>query len=68
MCLGIVMVKLNKQHRSNIWSSIDEKGLAALRLSWKKVLLIKKSLKSLSCILFYGKTRKNKERWNWSKN
>ena len=40
MYLSIMMVTCIKQHLSNIWGSIHE---ATLRLSWKKVLLIKKA-------------------------
>ena len=40
MYLSIMIVICIKQHLSNIWGSIHE---ATLRLSWKKVLLIRKA-------------------------
>ena len=40
MCLCIIIVIYIKQHLNIIWSSIQEKFIATLRLGWKNPLLI----------------------------
>ena len=47
-CLSMTMLVCIKQHLSKIWSSIQEKSWAILKLKWKKALLIKKAFSTTS--------------------